>query len=251
MRIALGGILHNRWTVPAYLDAMAALDTHGHTVQWVWAVDGAWQPGDLGLTNERFPHLAVVNLDYTLPHYCREPGEESHLHRVYSRLALLRNMLSEAALALDCEALFSVDSDILPPPETLRLLAGAGKPWISAVVPNSVTDKNCWNVFHLRDVETQGGLLQHFRAMGNGARGKVWPAMQAWDYDPRDENEVQDLATGAVCFYWRGLLEAARWRADLRGRQEDIGFAVDAYHAGYRAAYMPIRCRHLTVEGQG
>ena len=33
MRIALGGILHNRWTVPAYLDAMAALDTHGHTVQ--------------------------------------------------------------------------------------------------------------------------------------------------------------------------------------------------------------------------
>jgi hypothetical protein len=250
VKIAVGGILHNRWTVPAYLDAMAALDTRGHTAQWLWAIDGAWHPLDLGLTTDRFPRLATVSLDCALPHYCREPGEKEHLHRVYSRLALLRNMLREATLDLDCDALLSVDSDILPPPETLQLLVNSGENWVGALVRNSALDPHCWNVFHLRDIETQGGLLQHFRAAGDGADGEAWPAMQAWRFDPRDPTQTQDLATGAVCLYRRPILCDARWEADRRGRQEDIGFAMNAARAGYRAAYMPIRCKHLTVDGE-
>ncbi len=249
MKIAVGGILHDRWTLPQYLAAILQLNHDKHEVMWAWVLDGEVPPFDAQAFRAT-GQTVVVKADIPGPPYRREPGSSERLRRTYERLALMRNMLADIAIHHDCDALLSVDSDVIVPPDLLKSLVMAQSLWVSALVRNSPTDECCWNVFHLSDVARSGGLVQHFRACGNGAAGNEWPAMRPWDHDPRDKAQRRDLIAGAVCWYSRPLLQIARWHSDLRGRQEDIGFGIDAFRHGFTASYMPIVCRHLTMEGE-
>ena len=249
LKVAIGGILHERWTVPAHLEAMWALNTTGLNVVHVWVLDGSvpsvWEDSRAPLSRKLLSSLPGRNYDRTS---LTQPSER---RAVYGRLATLRNMLADEALRLGADFLLSVDSDILPPPETLMRLLGAAQPWCAALVRNSATDPRCWNVFRLRRVDTDGGLVSHFLPCGNGARGESWPNSAGAGWDPRDPKQERDLAAGACCLYSADLLRKTRWATDHRGRQEDVGFALSAFAAGYRAWYLPIVCQHLTVDGDG
>jgi hypothetical protein len=243
MRIAIGGILHDRWTVPAYLEAMEALDLGGIEYVWTWVLDGQFDvPVELPGNS---PFVAAVDLPG--PQYARQGGNAEARVLVHRRLACLRNILRELAIEADCEALFSVDSDVIVPANTLRRLVDTAKPWAAALVHNS-PDGRAWNVFRVTDIETQGGFAHHFAAMGDGVKGE-WPGREGAGWDPRDNQKTECLGAGAVCLYRRDLLQAARWEAHPRGGGEDLGFALNAFAAGYRAWYLPILCRHLTVDG--
>ena len=252
MRVVVGGVLHERQTVPAYLEAMRVMETLGLDVTYLWVHDGKVPSARL-IHDGLFAHdISLMFPDLPGRQYDRQTLPSPSARReVYGRLATLRNILADEALRLGADYLFSVDSDILPPPETLVRLVATGNPWVSALVRNSATDRRCWNVFHLRRVDTDGGLVSHFLPCGNGARGEPWPGPEGVGWDPRDNSREQDLATGAVTLYSADLLRKARWATDHRGRQEDVGFAIQAFAAGYRAWYLPIFCRHLTVEGAG
>ena len=246
MRIAIGGILHDRWTLEPYLNAMEALDLGGIEPVWTWVLDGEFEheidlPGWMGASP------LVASVDLPGPHYARQGGSVENRILVHRRLACLRNILRELAIEADCEALFSVDSDIIVPRNTLRRLVDTGEPWAAALVHNA-PDGHAWNVFRVTDIESQGGFAHHFRAMGHGVEGN-WPPKDGVGWNPRDKTKEQNLGAGAVCLYRRDLLQVARWEAHGRGGGEDMGFALNAFRAGFSAWYLPILCRHLTVDG--
>lgn len=238
MRIVVGGILHERWTVNECLDALFDLDTRGHEVVYAWVVDGS--------CDRKLPGTVVRVDGLEGLHYRRQNETKDTLRRIYERLACLRNILAQTALSLDGEALFSVDSDIVVPRSTLLDLVNVDYPWVAALVQNAVGTNRIWNVFHLR---RENGLISHFMCTGVGAQGDRWPEKRLWTYDPRDSDETQDLVAGAVCLYGRPLLLKARWCSTPRGSQEDIGFGLNALEAGYHAGYVPIVCKHLTIGG--
>ena len=231
MRVAVGGIIHPRWTVAPYLEAMHKLQAGPHTIVPCWVADGEVAGANAYLVDDR-------------PRYNRETADTETLRQTYERLGTMRNMLAQIALGLDCEALLSVDSDIIVPETLLVNLAEANHPWVGALVPNSPTNRRVWNVFHYLE---RDGLCQHFEPVGVGADGVEWPRYGVWHCDPRDTMMVRDLAVGAVALYSREILLRARWHSNGRGHQEDLGFAADAFAAGYRAAYVPVVCEHLTV----
>ena len=246
MKIVAGGILRDRWTVGAYLQAMAALDTGGHEVTWAWVLDDT--PADLvrAYVSDAVT-LEVRNLPG--PIYNRQGGMPQERNRLHARLACLRNLLREVALQAGADALFSVDSDILPPPETLVRLVDCGRPWVAALVRNSATSE-AWNVYHLLHPE-QGGLINHFLPTGTNPKGETWPGPEGCGHDPRNAAKTPDLCAGAVCLYHREVLEKARWKATAHGAGEDTGFGLEAFAASYYAWYLPIVCRHLTIDGVG
>jgi hypothetical protein len=242
LRIAVGGIVHDRWTVLQWFTALQKLNAGRHTIEYIFVCDGE-VPVDL-------PGCRVVVHDLPGPIYDRQPGTDEVLWAKYSRLAFMRNLLADLTMTLECGALLSVDSDIVAPVDLLVRLAETQRDWIAGLVRNSPTDLNSWNVFHFLNSLRQGVGIKPFRCAGVGPEGIQWPpANIPLDTDPRDPQHVRDLATGAVCLYSASLLTAARWHSNLRGCQEDLGFAADAFQAGYRASYLPIICQHLTVDG--
>ena len=238
MRIAIGGIVHERWTIPLYLEALDKLDTRGIDAVRTFVVDGDLTEGCWDVGGE------VVYCELSGPHYRRQKSND---RAIYGRMATLRNILRELALGMDCDALLSVDSDIIVQPDLLQRLVATVKPWVAPLVRNDVDGTNPrghWNVFKLRGIERDAGLVDHFLPMGPG-----WPKEEVLGWDPRDPKREECLAAGAVCLYHRELLEKVRWGTDERGRQEDIGFAMAAFKAGFRASYIPVRLKHLTVDG--
>ncbi|HUT62135.1 MAG TPA: hypothetical protein VNA25_30215 [Phycisphaerae bacterium] len=248
MRVAIGGIVHDRWTIEPWFRSLERLDTTGLELRWAFVCDeriSKWQtPLPIGPAVEG----AVVEVTIPGPHYNRS-RENGRIE--YGRLATMRNILAETALGLGCDGLLSVDSDIAAPSRLLQDLVGSQKDWAAGLVRNS-PDGRYWNVFKLREVATQGGLVSHFRPLpvaqermqvGGGSGGR-----EPRSGDPHDPTHEACLAAGAVCWYSRDLLLAARWQTDARGRQEDVGFALEAFRAGYRAWYVPTICKHLTVD---
>lgn len=244
MRVAVGGLVHDRRTLEPYFRAMRELcSPAGCEIVYTWVVD---EPPDATCYDfEEFePSLATISAAIPGRHYNRQTSRD---RQMYGRLACLRNILAEVALGTDCDALLSVDSDIIVMPDLLERLLATNKAWVAPLVRNDVEGANPrghWNVFKLKGIERDAGLCDHFRPMGPG-----WPNEEVLGWDPRDPKREQCLAAGAVCLYKRELLEKVRWRTDSRGRQEDLGFAMEAFGAGYRAWYVPLRLQHLTVDG--
>jgi len=245
VRVAVGGIIHERETLPAYLNAMEALNFDGVQPVWTWVVDGHISvelPASEG-------HLYAATVEMPGPRYARQGGLAGERSIVHGRLACLRNILADLALGANCDALLTVDSDIIVPPDLLLRLVETGRPWVSALVRNGPRLRD-WNVYMITHPE-QGGLVHPFVAMGDGAMGQNWPGPEGSGGDPRERIQKGKLSTGAVCLYRRELLEAARWAPTSTGAGEDTGFGMQAHAAGFEAWYLPIRCRHLTVDGYG
>ncbi len=230
MRIAVGGIAHDRWTVPEWLSALRALETGEHEIEWCFVLDGYSPPAELG----EHEHIAQVLGLASLQSYRRQGGTPESCRSQYSRLALLRNMLADMALGLGCDALLSVDSDIVVPPDLLVQLVETGMPWAAGLVRNSATNPAAWNVWAA--IEEDPLRVRRFV-----------PPIYAGGAILLQQGE--SLAAGAVCLYSADLLRAARWSSNAEGLQEDVCFAAEAFRAGYRAAYIPVVCKHLTIEG--
>jgi hypothetical protein len=245
MRVAVGGLIHDRWSVQQYMEALCELSAPCE-VSYAFVLDDMQDDSEIW---DLMPEGAeVVEAYLSGPHYHRHTSRDQ---AVYGRMARLRNLLRELVLGLGCDYLLAVDSDIVVPPDLLEKLLATGKPWVAPLVRNDAKDRTPrghWNVFKLTRIEDQAGLTDHFRPMGRGINGD-WPGPEGAGWDPRDNTREECLAAGAACLYSRELLETVRWRTDGRGQQEDIGFAMDAFRAGFRAWYLPIRCRHLTVDG--
>lgn len=248
MKIIVGGLIHDRPQVAAYLRHLRLLDVDGHDVEWWFVQDGMdavaiaalpWEVEDWPAT----PNVMRDGLrDGERPWTRHEPDKVA----AYRHLARLRNALREEVLDGDADALLTIDSDIIVPPDLLQRLAGCGKPWVSGLVSNRPGDPRIWNVVKWTQSRAGQPAIRHFQTIGNGPRGEPWPGPEGSGGDPRKPHERDPLIVGAVCLYRREVLEGAYFVEHRCG--EDIGFGARAIEAGFRGWYLPIVCEHLMTE---
>ena len=264
MRIAVGGIIHWRESVPAWLQHLARLGAGGHELLPVFVVD--WRDGGTdarAAIYRTFPGAIVEAVGGATPENLY-PAKRENNSLAYTHMARLRNWLAKLALEQGADALLSVDSDIMAPPELVSALAGVGQPWVAALVRNSphylhlgrepsteLADKY-WNVMYMPPPQPGKPLYQHFKPVGADGVGGTWP-LGSICWRPQDRRQERRLITGAVALYRRELLQRVEWDGpigtpyDPQGLQcmgEDISFGYRALEAGYYAWYVPLICEH-------
>ncbi|MFO7273874.1 MAG: hypothetical protein DIU55_003270 [Bacillota bacterium] len=224
--VLIGCPVRNRARVlPAYLSTLEALDYPPELLRFAFVLNDSVDESEeiLCAFAGRRP-TALLRRDLGFPRWQR--GYYS-----YENLALLRNLLIEEALRGGADYLFSVDSDVLPPPHTLRRLLAAGKPIIGARVPNDLhLPGEHWRCNFLR--ADARGRLRHPRAF------------------PSDALMPVDVV-GAAVLIARAVLEAGcRYAPAPTG--EDEGFCRQAMAAGFQPwVDTGLVCRHLMREGDG
>lgn len=131
----------------------------------------------------------------------------------FANLAYLRNLLLEQFLSSDCEALFSVDSDIMVSPTSLTRLLEADKDIISTLVCNGheIGDVHCYNILNrLPD--------------GSWVHVKHFPRHTLFQVD----------CTGAAVLIQRKVIEEYGVRYSAAYGPEDIGFCLAASSKGIK-----------------
>lgn len=146
----------------------------------------------------------------------------------FTRLAQLRNLLLREFLQSGCQYLFSVDSDILVPPQALARLVGEQRDIVSALVCNGheLGDEKIYNVL----IRNEAGRFIHLK-----------------DF-PRDRVFQVDC-TGAACLISRRVIEQYGIRYSAHLGAEDIGFCQAAAQRGLKI-YCDgrLECMHLMKE---
>ncbi|NPV54133.1 MAG: hypothetical protein HPY71_11505 [Firmicutes bacterium] len=139
--------------------------------------------------------------------------------KIYVSLAELRNILVEQALDMEADYLFSVDSDILVPPYTLKELIVADKDIVSAQIWNDPS-KVFPNIMAHRN-----GSITHYLDFPKNAL-------------------FQCDVTGAVYLLKKKVLEEVRYCYHEQG--EDVGFCLEAKKKGFEIwANSKIACKHM------
>jgi len=241
MKVVVGGLIHNRPQVEAYLRHLRRLETADHEVEWVFVLDGIdWNDQ----RHQDLPWPASANLLFDGMDEGERPWSRRETQKpgCFAHLARLRNALREEVLDRGADGLLNVDSDIIVPSDLLLRLTNAGHPWVSALVRNRPGDKRVWNVLKVSEREGQP-TWAHFPAIGNGPHGTCWPGPGGAGRDPAEPGGGRSLVVGAVCWYSSELLEKVPFAAHQHG--EDWGFGMEALRQGYEGWYLPIRCEHL------
>lgn len=141
-------------------------------------------------------------------------------------LAILRNILLQIFSSGQCSHLFSIDSDILVTPGSLKELLQLNLPIVSILVRNDhhLGDLGYYNISNL-----QGG---HYRPIQDFPRGCVIPVD----------------CTGAAYLIQRGVIEmGVRYYPHRQG--EDIGFCEDARGKGFTIwCHTGLEGNHVMIE---
>jgi len=135
-------------------------------------------------------------------------------------LVTLRNLLLKIFLSTTCSHLFSVDSDILVTPESLKELIKVNLPVVSLLVRNDhhLGEVGYYNIMKLQD--------RHYRPIQDFPRGCLLPVD----------------CTGAGYLIQRWVIEESGVRYHPHRQGEDVGFCEDA-----RAKCISIWC-HTGLE---
>ncbi|HEY3363540.1 MAG TPA: glycosyltransferase [Symbiobacteriaceae bacterium] len=207
--VAVGCPVRNRaWILPRYLEALSRLAYPGTQLRFGFIVNDSTDATEAIVRAwDRRPHVDVINLGY--PSWRREAGYS------LANLALLRNRFSEWALATGARYLFSVDSDILVPPDALGRLLAAQKPVVSMLVCNTPQDP---------PPPLRGNRLKP------EPPPRVRPPRPAYNILYRD-------AAGAAVHYHETYPKDALFEVDVTGAAYLIDRQV--FEAGVRYAYHP------------
>ncbi len=158
LNIAIGCPVRNRnWIFPDYLKHLRNLELPpGAHIHWVFLLNG--DPEDraearsliheiLGGVESENESIVIGEADFP---------EQSAEAQEYTRLAYLRNELREIVLGLRISHFFSIDSDILVPPEALVALLARNVPMVAALI-NNHPKPNQWypNAGYVKEVFAQ------------------------------------------------------------------------------------------------
>ena len=139
MLVILTPVKNRAWILPDFLQALRALrvPTDTHVLFW----DDASTDGSRALLHAfaaTTPRVTVLEND--VPYDGNTSSRDvRNRPKLYARLATVRNMLLDHALALGADAILSVDSDILVAPSLLDALAAHETSYCSALICNDHT----------------------------------------------------------------------------------------------------------------
>jgi len=226
--VIVGGMIRGRQEITrCYLKHLGAIDTGlPFRIQWAFLLDNpeGWEPD---MIREYLPgQVWFWLIQDKQPPYQHIHGAPIAPHA--KRMAGLRNSFCRMAKGSNCIGLVNIDSDIMVPRDLLSRLLEKDA-WRAALVDNAI------------DEFPRGKYYNAFN-LGTTAGGTVIPR-----HEPIDTGAGGTCdCTGAVCYYPKRLLQAAKFEGHFMG--EDVGFAIQANSAGYRAEYLPILCDHLMTE---
>lgn len=213
-KVLIGCPVRNRaWILPQYLNCLEQLAWPQSLIEYCFIINDCIDQTEQIL--EQFARrqsasvrLIAVNSERK-PAYLR--GEYS-----FSHLADLRNLLLREFLHSDCDFLFSLDSDILAPPDSLSRLIDSGCEVISCLVCNGhiLGDLSVYNILE----KSKSGRYIHIR---NFPRDCIFPVD----------------CTGAAYLIQRPVVERYGVYYTAQYGAEDIGFCENARQKG-----IPIFC---------
>lgn len=228
LKVMIGCPLRDRaWVLPRYLDCLQKLDKSQCQVQYAFIINDCsdHSPRILaGFAHEQPELVKLIEKNYNAPGGYRR-GQYN-----FGRLAELRNLLLNVFLQSDCDYLFSLDSDILVPADTLTQLLSDDCDIVSALVCNGheIGDDGIYNILKR---ESDGSYV-HIR---NFPRNRVFPVD----------------CTGAAYLIKRSVIAAGVCYSSRHGG-EDIAFCEDAAALGFNIfCDGRLECLHLMREGEG
>lgn len=223
-QVMIGCPVRNRgWILPRYLQHLTALNYPQEQIEYCFVINDSIDDTESILLEftRRFPTRLLHK------NSSRPGGWERGFYQ-FSRLAELRNRMLEEFLQSPCDYLFSVDSDILVPPNCLGLLMQADEDVVSALVCNGeeIGDNRFYNVFNLAE--------DHLQPIRDFPRDRLFPVE----------------CTGAAYLLKRRVISAGV-RYNSRWGPEDIGFCQGAREQGFTIyCHGAIECRHIMKNSQ-
>jgi glycosyltransferase involved in cell wall biosynthesis len=222
----IGCPVRNRaWILQDYLHSLLKMDYPSRLIEYCFIINDCQDQtpeilADFAATAPSPVYLVNINLN---TRYGHKRGEYS-----FKNLALLRNLLLERFLQSMCQYLFSVDSDILVPPNTLRDLMADRCDIVSALVCNGhlVGQRNLFNVLE----KTPQGNYVHIKKI---------PFNRLFEVD----------CTGAAYLISRQVIEDYGVRYSAEYGAEDIGFCQRAKQQGIKIfCDSRVECIHVMQE---
>lgn len=220
-KILLGCPVHNReWILPEYLKHVYRLDYDKKNLSLCFIVNDCSDKSMDILIKFKKEHLdkyrdiIIKEMNFNMPRDTRQNRIEK---KIYLRLAAVRNEL--LSFVHDNDYVFSVDSDILIPKDSLKRLLSHKRDIISALVYNDL-EKHYPNILKIKE-----GKIVHF-----------------FNFPKNSLFEVD--ITGAVYLIKSEICRKVKYEYHKLG--EDVPFCINAKRLGYKIwCDSSIICNHI------
>ncbi len=216
--VTIGGPIRNRaWILPDHLSALESLDYPKHLISFLYLVNDSKDETKKILEEFKNTKGHLYNsfqiIEKNLNQVEDTRNEFSRIHHIFNSLCELRNLWLDSIPRGNWA--FSVDSDILCPPKTLRKLVNNRKDICSAFISNEFIPKQL--------EKTRGNILKFISpARTRCFHVKAKPLGSLLKID----------VTGAVYLLSPKIVSSVRFAYDRQG--EDIGFCRSALNQGFQ-----------------
>jgi lipopolysaccharide biosynthesis glycosyltransferase/GT2 family glycosyltransferase len=198
------------WILPKFLESLYHMDYPKQEINIIFSVNDSTDESEEMLQQfinehkDEYASMKIIRQDKGLPKDARTEIRK----QIYQGLAEIRNGLLEEALKTDCTHIFSIDSDIVAPPRTIKGLLADKLDCVSAHIYNSPYSENYSN-----SMRYDGGKYRHFCIPKNCI--------------------VEVELTGAIYLFKRELVEKGV-RYGYSNIGEDEPFCSSARRLGYK-----------------
>jgi hypothetical protein len=237
--ITIGSPVRDRaWILPMHLQKILELDYPLKKITLLFLLNDCTDKSEdvLKLFSEhhadKFNQIILLRKDLGTSQDTRETHEKRK--PVYYALADLRNTILDR---IETPYYLSVDTDILMPPETLKVLLASQKNIVAGVI---------WNDYIARPRAVYPNARPNF--LIEKSVGGVRKLVSYTDYPLNTVFEVH--TTGAVCLMSKAVCDSVRFEGSSLG--EDIPFCINARKAGFRVwVNSSLFCHHIMIAYQG
>ena len=207
-RVLIGCPVRDRgWILPRYLQSLSNLEYPQNRIEYAFVVNDSTD--DTMAILQEFARQSASPVHITLKNMANPHSSSRGAYNI-DNLAILRNILLNIFLKTRCKHLFSVDSDILVTPESLKELIKLNLPVVSLLVRN---DHHLGELGYHNIMKLQDG---HYRPVQDFPRGRPIPVD----------------CTGAGYLIQRWVIEEKGVRYCPNRQGEDVGFCEDARAKG-------------------
>jgi glycosyltransferase involved in cell wall biosynthesis len=211
------------WILPSFLKALHEIDYPKQEINIIFSINDSTDESEEMLQQfinehkDEYSSMLLIKQDMNLPKDARTEVRQ----KIYGGLAQIRNGLLRAALKTDCSHIFSVDSDIIVPPNIIKDLLEDNIDCVSAHIYNSPLTTTASNSMMFTN-----GRYKHFQV----------PMNQLLEVD----------LTGAVYLFKRKIIEDRDIRYEYSNIGEDMPFCRRMKERGYKIyTDTRIHCDHV------
>lgn len=229
--------------LPYFLDNLYKLDYPKKLITFYFLINNSHDDTESILLNFKSCYESEynsINIDYykknkNVPLDCRV--KDIRVKFTYRHLAQLRNRILQYVSSSDADFLFSVDSDIMVKPDTLKKLLSHDKDIVSSLIWNGYI-KNPSNPYLYPNIliRKENNTFTHV---------SNWYVKNA---PVLTESKLIEIdATGAICLISKEVASNTQYGFHSQG--EDIFWSIDCKNKGYKLhCDLSAYCEHLMSE---